>query len=157
MYGFTPIGRKDGKSNFASREFTNGGTAIAKGDAVKLANGVLATVSANDKILGVALANIAASVKGSVCIDPYMVYLADHDNAGGVTFGETTATYSPGTYFSIIATTAVQQIDTDTASTTTGEILALSYNPQISPYESDTSVCECMIVGSQHSEGAANT
>ena len=156
MYGFTPIGRIDGKSNFASREFTNGGTAIAKGDAVKLANGVLATVSANDKILGVALANIAASVKGSVCIDPYMVYLAGQDNDTN-TFGQTTSTYSPGNYFSIIATTAAQTIDTSTGSTTTGEILALSYNPQIAPYESDTSVCECMIVGSQHSAGATNT
>ena len=157
MYGFTPIGRIDGKSNFAVREFTNGGTAIAKGDAVKLADGVLATVTANDKILGIAQSAIAASAKGSVIVDPYMVYLADHDNAGGTSYGATESTMSPGNYFSIVATTAVQQLDTDTGSATTGEILALSYNPQISPYESDTSVCECMIVGSQHSQGASNT
>jgi cell division protein FtsI/penicillin-binding protein 2 len=155
MYGFTPIGRIDGKSNFAVREFTNGGTAIAKGDAVKLANGVLATVSSNDKILGVAQSAIAANAKGSVIIDPYMVYLADHDNDTN-TYGATTSSYSPGNYFSIVATTGIQQIDTSTGSATTGEILALSYNPQISPYESDTSVCECMIVGSQHSQGATN-
>ena len=156
MYGFTPIGRIDGKSNFAVREFTNGGTAIAKGDALKLADGVLATVSANDKILGVAMEAAGASATGvAVCVDPYMVYLADHDNNTN-TYGETTTHYSPGNYFSIIATTAVQQLDTSTGSATTGEILALSYNPQISPYEDDTSVCECMIVGSQHSQGATN-
>jgi len=156
MYGFTPIGRIDGKSNFAVREFTNGGTAIAKGDAVKLADGVLATVSANDKILGVAASAIAASAKGSVIIDPYMVYLVDHDNDAN-TYGATTSTYSPGSYYSLIATTAVQQLDTSTGSTTTGEVLAISYNPQISPYEADTSVCECMIVGTQHAQGATNT
>jgi hypothetical protein len=155
MYGFTPIGRIDGKSNFAVRKFTNGGTAIAKGDAVKLVNGVLATVSANDKILGVAQEAIAANAEGSVIVDPFMVYLADHDNDTN-TYGATTSSYSPGNYFSIVATTGIQQIDTSTGSATTGEILALSYNPQISPYESDTSVCECMIVGSQHSQGATN-
>ena len=157
MYGFTPIGRIDGKSNFAVREFTNGAVAINKGDAVKLTNGALLVVTANDKILGIAMESADAAATGvAVCVDPYMVYLADHDNDSN-TYGATTSTYSPGSYYSLIATTGAQQLDTSTGSATTGEIFALSYNPQISPYESDTSVCECMIVGSQHSQGASNT
>lgn len=157
FYGFTPVGRADGNSNFATMEFTNGGTAIAKGDAVKLANGVLATVSANDKILGVALESAVASATGvSVCIDPLMRYVVDFDNDTN-TFGATTSTYSPGNYFSIIATTAEQQIDTSTGSSTTGEVLALEYNPKIPPFASDTSAGLVMIVGNQHTQGATNT
>ena len=157
MYGFKPIGRLDGKTNFAIRRHTVGGTAIAAGDAVKLANGVLATVSADDKIYGVALEVGAAAAKNiAVCVDPYMVYLVDFDNDTN-TYGATTSTYSPGNYFSIIATTAQQQIDTSTGSTTTGEVLALSYNPQIAPFEADTSIGEVVIVGLQHVQGATNT
>lgn len=157
MYGLKPIGRIDGKTNFAIREFTNGAVAIHQGDPVKLTNGALLIAAADDKILGVALEDAAIAATGvQVCVDPMMVYLMDQDNDTN-TFGKTTATYSPGNYFSIISSTGACQIDTSTGSATTGEILAISYNPQIPPVAADVSVCEVMIVGLQFVQGATNT
>jgi len=52
MYGLKPIGRYDGKANFAIQEFTTGATMVA-GDPCYLLDGVLEMAVATGDVLGV--------------------------------------------------------------------------------------------------------
>lgn len=134
-----PVGRIDGETNFAAREFVVGsGVTVNEGDFVYFASGVVTNASvATQRILGMALGtatgNAGGTVKVSVCIDPNMVYLVDNDNLV-TTFAATHV----GTNFDLIGAAGAQLIDTSSTSTT-GSLTCVEYNPKIDPVASDTS------------------
>lgn len=134
-----PVGRIDGQTNFAAREFVvTSGVTINEGDFVYLASGEVTNASvATQRILGMALGTATGvannSVKVSVCIDPNMVYLVDNDN-DSTTFAATHV----GTNFDLIGAAGAQLVDTSSTSTT-GSLTCIEYNPKIDPVASDTS------------------
>jgi len=148
MYGLKPIGRYDGKANFAIQEFTTGATMVA-GDPCYLLDGVLEMAVATGDVLGVIAEGCTdGDTDAKVIVDPGVLYLADQDN-DTQTFGATTATYSPGNFFDLTGGTGVVQMDTDTGSATNGQFFAWKYNPQIEPFKSDTSICVVSIAQRQ--------
>jgi len=149
MYGLKPIGRLDGKTNFSLREFTTGATMVA-GDPCYLLDGVLEMAVATGDILGVMAEGCTdGDTDALVIVDPDMLYLVDNDNDTN-TFGETTATYSPGNFFDITGGTGAVQVDTSTGSAASGQLFAWEYNPQIEPFKSDTSICVVSIAQRQY-------
>lgn len=135
------LGRTDGGTNFSTMYLTVGnGVTVTKGDFVYFASGVItnATIAAK-LIVGMAMetatGNAAGTVKALVCVDPEMRYLLDNDN-DSATFAATDV----GNFFDLIGATGAQLVDTSSGSSSTGQLLCLAYNPQISPVETDTSV-----------------
>jgi len=134
-----PIGRIDGQTNFAARDFVVGsGVTVTDGDFVYFASGVVTNATvAGARILGMALGtatgNAAGTVKVSVCIDPNMQYLIDGDQVG-TTLGITHV----GTNFDLVGATGAQLVDTSTTGGT-GSLVLVEFNPKIAPVESDVS------------------
>ncbi len=135
------LGRTDGNTNFSTYSFiVTSGITITKGDFVYFASGELTNSSvAGALLVGMALETAVGvsnnSVKCLVCIDPEMRYLLDNDQ-DSATFAVTDV----GKYFDLIGATGAQLVDTSSGSASTGQLLCLEYNPQISPVETDTSV-----------------
>ena len=135
------LGRTDGNTNFSTYKFiVTSGITITKGDFVYFASGEITNSSiATQLVVGVAMETCTGvsdnSVKCLVCIDPEMRYLLDNDQ-DSATFAVTDV----GKYFDLIGATGAQLVDTSSGSTSTGQLLCLEYNPQISPVETDTSV-----------------
>lgn len=135
------LGRLDGGTNFSCALLpVASGVTVTKGDLVYFASGRITSATiAGARIIGqvleTATGNAGGTVKALVCVDPQMRYLLDNDNAG-----TTFAASHVGQYFDLIGATGAQLVDTSTASATTGQLLCLDYNPQISPVETDTSV-----------------
>ncbi len=134
-----PVGRIDGETNFAQREFVVGsGVTVNEGDFVYFASGVVTNATvAGARLLGMATGtatgNAGGTVKVSVIIDPNMVYLVDNDNLV-TTFASTHV----GTNFDLIGAAGAQLVDTSSTSTT-GSLTCIEYNPKIDPVASDTS------------------
>lgn len=134
-----PVGRIDGETNFAAREFVvTSGVTIYEGDFVYFASGKVTNSSvATQRLVGMALGtatgNAAGTVKVSVCVDPNMVYLVDNDN-DTTTFAATHV----GTNFDLIGAAGAQLVDTSSTSTT-GSLTCIEYNPKIDPVATDTS------------------
>lgn len=135
------LGRTDGGTNFSTYSFiVTSGVTITKGDFVYFASGELTNASvAGALLVGVAMETATGvannSVKCKVCVDPEMRYLLDNDQ-DSATFAVTDV----GKFFDLIGATGAQLVDTSSGSATTGQLLCLEYNPQISPVETDTSV-----------------
>lgn len=136
------LGRLDGNTNYSTLYLPVASTVtVTKGDFVYLTSGRIssATIAANNNLVGVvmetATGNVAGTVKALVCVDPEMRYLLDNDQ-DSATFAVTDV----GKYFDLIGATGAQLVDTSSGSTSTGQLLCLEYNPQISPVETDTSV-----------------
>ena len=139
-----PLGRIDGHSNWAQRDFVvANGVTITAGDFVYFASGRITNASiATQEILGMATqtaTGTAGSVKCSVIIDPLMTYLVDGDEVGA-SLGVTHV----GTKFDLTGATGAQLVDTNTTSTT-GSLTCIEVNPQIDPVKDDTSVGVFMI------------
>lgn len=140
-----PLGRIDGQTNWAQRDFVvANGVTITAGDFVYFASGTITNASvASQELLGMATqtatGNAGGTVKCSVLIDPFMLYLVDNDN-DTTTFAATHV----GTKFDLTGATGVQLVDTNTTSTT-GSLTCIEYNPQIDPVKDDTSVGVFMI------------
>jgi len=140
-----PLGRIDGNTNWAQRDFVvTSGVTITAGDFVyfdgsgRITNASIGT----QQLLGMATqtaTGTAGSVKCSVIIDPFMLYLLDNDN-DTTTFAATHV----GTKFDLTGATGAQLVDTNTTSTT-GSLTCIEYNPQIDPVKDDTSVGVFMI------------
>ena len=135
------LGRTDGNTNFSSYSFIVGnGVTVNKGDFVYFASGVITNASIGGALLvgcaeETATGNAAGTVKAKVCVDPEMRYLIDNDN-DSATFAATDV----GKFFDLIGAAGAQLVDTSSGSASTGQLLCLEYNPQISPVETDTSV-----------------
>jgi len=134
-----PIGRIDGNTNFATRDFiVTSGETVTQGDFVYLSGGYLSAASPEsaDILVGMALKTVVGdgTLTCPVCIDPQMQYLVDNDN-DTTTFAVTHV----GTYFQLIGATGAQYIDTSTTHASTGQLVFIEYNPQIDPVRSDTS------------------
>lgn len=134
-----PVGRLDGQTNFAAREFVvTSGVTVNEGDFVYFASGKVTNATvAGARLIGMAsgtaTGNAGGTVKVSVCIDPNMVYLVDNDN-DTTTFAATHV----GTNFDLIGAAGAQLVDTSTTGTT-GSLTCVEYNPQIDPVRTDTS------------------
>lgn len=135
------LGRVDGGTNFSTvlLPVASGVTVTAK-DLVYFASGRITSATvAGARLIGCVLetatGNAGGSVKALVVVDPQMRYLLDNDN-----LGTTFAASHVGQYFDLIGATGAQLVDTSTVSATTGALLCLEYNPQISPVETDVSV-----------------
>lgn len=134
------VGTITGKKDYVSRTFpVADGVTVTKGDAVYFASGRLTSASVlGQPLIGVveetATGNTAGTVKAMVNIDPDSLYVIDNDNTG-----TTFAASHVGTKFDLTGATGAQKVDTSSTSATTGQVLAIEYNPQISPFESDTS------------------
>lgn len=133
------LGRTDGNTNYSTYKFLVDSVTITKGDFVYLSSGLLTNASVAGKLLvGVALETVTgdgSTVYCHVCVDPEMRYLLDNDN-DSATFASTDV----GNFFDLIGATGAQLVDTSSGSASTGQLLCLEYNPQISPVETDTSV-----------------
>lgn len=149
------LGRLDGKTNFATRDFviTNGVT-ITAGDFVyfdgsgRITNSSIAGQLLVGRALETATGNSGGTVKAKVCVDPYMVYLVDNDNVG-TTFAATHV----GQKFDLIGATGAQLVDTSSTGTS-GQLVCVEYNPQIDPVKSDTSYGAFMIQESVWTNGS---
>jgi hypothetical protein len=113
---------------------------VTKGDWVNLEAGYILPASAGDSVFGVANETVVGNAAGTSHVEviiarPGDLYIMDNDN-DTTTFGIT----HPGTYFNTIGATGVQQVDTNTTSTTAGQLLCIEYNPQGHGYDSDTSI-----------------
>lgn len=133
------LGRTDGNTNYSTYKFLVDSVTITKGDFVYLSSGLLTNASiAGQLLVGVAEETVTgngSTVYCHVCVDPEMRYLVDNDNVAA-TFASTDV----GNYFDLTGATGAQLVDTNTGSASTGQLLCLEYNPQISPVETDTSV-----------------
>ncbi len=140
MAGLNFVGTITGKKDYVSRTFpVASGVTVTKGDGVYFASGRLTSASIDGQaLIGVveetATGNAAGTVKAMVNIDPDSLYVVDNDN-----ISTTFAVSHVGQKFDLIGATGAQLIDTSDVSATTGTMLCIEYNPQISPYESDTS------------------
>lgn len=133
------LGNIDGGTNFAQYSFpVASGVTVTVGDFVYFASGRLssATITGDSRPIGMvtetATGNAAGTVKASVIIDDDVKYLLQQDN-----IGTTFAASHVGQYFDLTGATGAQLVDTSTASTTTGILLCLEYNPAIDPVASD--------------------
>lgn len=135
------LGRTDGGTNFSTLELIVGSAVVVnKGDFVYFASGVITNASVAGALLvgmstETATGNAAGTVKVKVCVDPEMRYLLDNDQ-DSATFASTDV----GKFFDLIGAAGAQLVDTSSGSTSTGQLLCLAYNPQISPVETDLSV-----------------
>jgi hypothetical protein len=155
MFGLKPVGTladanqvQAGTTRFKVAD----GVTITKGDAVYFASGYLTNASvAGKKLAGVAAETVVGNAirKCHVITNPTMLYLVDNDN-DGTTFAQSHV----GTYFDLIGGTGAMQVDTS-STTTTGQLVCLEYNPQISGYEGDTSIGLFMIAESAYFGRAA--
>lgn len=134
------LGRIDGKTNYANLELAvASGVTVTKGDFVYFASGRITSATiGGEAVIGMALetatGNSGGTVKALVCMDPKMRYLLDNDN-----IGTTFAASHVGQKFNLTGATGAQLVDSSTASTTTGQLLCVEYNPQIDPVRTDTS------------------
>jgi len=148
MYGFYPRGSAVSGIPSARREYTNGAAAIAANDIVALEGGLLTALTAADWITGVSEEAQAISATGcGVNITPWLSGLMDNDNVG-TTFAATHV----GDRFDTTGGTGAQQVDTSSADNSAGapvgNLGCMEYNPQVSPYETDTSIGLFMIIES---------
>lgn len=152
-----PLGRVDGHTNFATREFIVAtGVTVTEGDFVYFdGDGEITNASiAGGRLVGMALETVAGNdaLKCLVCIDDQMLYLIDNDNVG-----TTFSAAHVGDYFVLTGATGAQLVDTSTTSNTLGQLLCLEYNPQIAPVETDTSWGVFKIVNSVFAPYVANS
>lgn len=135
-----PLGRIDGHTNYATQAFTvASGVTVNDGDFVYFnGSGRITNASIGGaRLVGMALetaTGTSGTVSCLVCIDPMMRYLVDNDNAG-TTFAATDV----GQYYDLIGAAGAQLVDTSSESATTGQLVALEYNPQVDPVTTDTS------------------
>ena len=136
------LGRTDGNTNFSVYSFPiTSGVTVTKGDFVyadgsgRITNSSIGGALLVGNAMQTATGNAGGTVKAQVCVDPEMRYLLDNDN-DSATFAATDVLK----YFDLIGATGAQLVDTSTGSGTTGQLLCLEFNPQISPVETDTSV-----------------
>lgn len=133
------LGRADGKTNFATYAFAvASGVKVTAGDFVYFNGGRITNASiAGARLAGYAIetgTGVAnGSVKVLVIVDPLVRYLLKNDN-DSTTFAATHV----GTHFDLIGATGAQLVDTSTTGST-GQLLALEYNPQIEPVKTDAS------------------
>lgn len=134
------LGNVDGKSNSVTMNLpVASGVTVTAGDFVYFSSGRIssATITGDVRIIGqvqsTATGNAGGSVKALVVVDPAAKYLISNDNVG-----TTFAASHVGQYFDLTGATGLQQADTSTVSATTGVLVCLEYNPQISPVASDT-------------------
>jgi hypothetical protein len=152
MFGLKYVGSFGGGARGAlTRKFLVGsGTTITKGDCVSLSSGYLIVATSGTKIVGVANATVVGAATNltscEVIVDPYALYLITNDNVG-TTFSQAYVGY----YFMLTGTTGAQLMDTSTDSTTTGQLVAVQYNPQGYEggiYDATTSIALVMVAGS---------
>lgn len=135
------LGRTDGGTNFSTYSFPVGsGVTVTKGDFVYFSSGRITSATVAGALLvgmvqETATGNAGGTIKALVCVDPEMRYLLDNDQ-DSATFAVTDV----GKFFDLIGATGAQLVDTSSGSTSTGQLLCLEYNPQISPVETDVSV-----------------
>lgn len=138
----------DGNNTAVTRRFPiTDGVTVTAGDFVYFSSGRVTNSSiAGQKLIGcaqnTATGNTGGTVYAEVIVNPDALYLVDNDNVG-TTFAATHV----GTFFDLTGATGAQLADTSTT-TTTGQLVCLEYNPQIRPYESDTSMGLFMIAES---------
>ena len=129
----------DSKDTEELRTFTSG-AALAAGDVVYLASGVLQVCTT---AVPIGIVKNAVTASGSdvlVNVNPNVEFLMDNDNTG-TTFAATHI----GASFDLTGTTGAMQVDTSTAADLSAEankkvVTCTGYNPQIDPFQSDTSV-----------------
>ena len=114
-------------------------TTITKGDPVNIEAGYINLAGGTERILGVANETVVGNAAGTSKIDVIVaregdLFLVDNDN-DSLTFAVT----HPGTYFDTTGATGAVLVDTDSTSTT-GQLLAVQYNPQGHGVDADTSV-----------------
>lgn len=140
MAGLNFVGTITGKKDVVYRSFpVASGVTVTKGDGVYFASGRLTSASvAGQALIGVAeetaTGNAGGTVNALVNVDPDSLFVVDNDQ-DSATFAITDV----GKKFDLVGATGAQLVNTNTGSTTTGQLLCIEYNPQISPYESDTS------------------
>lgn len=136
----TYLGTVDGKTNAAILNLpVANGVTVTEGDFVYFSSGRITSATiAGARIIGqvqsTATGDTDGDVKALVIIEPNAKYLVDNDNVG-----TTFAASHVGSYFDLIGATGAQLVDTSSTSATTGQLLALEFNPQIDPVKDDTS------------------
>jgi hypothetical protein len=135
------VGTIDGKNSNAVQKNlpVASGVTVTAGDFVYWASGRITSATiANTRVVGVvqetATGNASGTVFAQTIVDPAALYLCKNDNVG-----TTFAASHVGSYFDLTGATGAQLVDTSTTSATDGTLYCDSYNPNIQPYQSDTS------------------
>src|SRR5574337_923793 len=134
------VGTITGKKDYVARKYkVASGVTVTKGDFVYFASGRITSASVlGQPLVGVveetATGNAGGTVEAMVNVDPDSLYIVDNDN-----IGTTFAASHVGTKFDVTGATGAQLVDTSSTSATTGQLFCEAYNPQYSPFESDTS------------------
>lgn len=131
------VGTLHGSTNGVAREFiVANGVTVTEGDFVYFASGAVTNASiAGQRLAGVAVSTVVGNGtrKVKVLVGDKNLYAVDNDNVG-----TTFAASHVGTCFDLTGATGAQLVDTSTTGTS-GSLVCVEYNPQISPLESDTS------------------
>lgn len=131
------VGTLHGSTNGVAREYVVGnGVTVTEGDFVYFDTGVVTNAAvAGKRLAGVAVSTVVGNGtrKVKVLVGDKNLYVVDNDNVG-TTFAATHV----GSCFDLTGATGAQLVDTSTTGTT-GSLVCVEYNPQISPLESDTS------------------
>ncbi len=136
------LGNVDGKSNSVTMSLpVASAVTVTAGDFVYFASGRITSATvAGARLIGqvqaTATGNSGGTVKALVVVDPAAKYLVDADQDSA-----TTTVADVGRYIDLVGATGAQFLDSSSVSSTTGQMLILEVNPQISPVASDVSFC----------------
>ena len=134
MYGAIPVGSIAATSDVV-KGFNAGGT-FAANDTVMFSSGELVVGTATSSLLGIALeAATSASTDVKVNMTPGLRVIMDNDQDS-----DTFAVTDVGLYGDLVGATGVQQINTDTISSTPATFFVLEFNPQGFNLDTDTSI-----------------
>lgn len=130
MTGARYVGSMNANQEQVLREYAVANSVtVTKGDFVYFSSGRITSASiAGVRLLGVAQSTVTGNSGGTnkvlVDVTPLGLYLIDNDNVG-----TTFAASHVGTYFDLIGATGAQQVDTSTTSSSSGQLVAMEFDP----------------------------
>lgn len=130
MTGARFVGTTNANQEQTLREYAVANSVtVTKGDFVYFSSGRITSASiTGTRIFGVAQSTVTGNSAGTnkvlVDITPNAIYAIDNDNVG-TTFAATHV----GQYFDLTGATGAQQVDTSTVSASTGQVIALEFDP----------------------------
>lgn len=130
MTGARFVGTMNANQEQTFREYAvANGVTVTKGDFVFFSSGRITSASPTGvRLLGVVQSTVTGNAAGTnkvlVDVTPQALFAVDNDNVG-TTFAATHV----GQYFDITGGTGAQQADTSTVSASTGQLVALEFDP----------------------------
>lgn len=138
-----PIGAVGGNYNSATQDFVvNNGTTITLGDFVSFNSSGYAIPTTSGRILGTASGTVVGDGTKTVkvLVDPLTVY--------SVPTNGTLTQASVGEYFTLTGATGVQQVNTGSASASTGQLICIGFTGGVDPVRTNATYGQFVITQS---------